>query len=235
MDRVVGILLVAASAAGFGTLAIFGRYAYADGMDALTISFLRFSLAAVLMLGLLVLRRERLPRGAVLLRLVLMGALAYVAASYAYLTALQYASAGLVAVLLYLYPIFVALLAVLVLREPIKRLKLRRNVHEVWNVVETCPAPLSIERILLGKRNACDVAAQAQKPLLQYDVAGQRIVTAFCAMMEIAPADLGAPVATYRKPRLCRIALLQVVRCAGPTHFCGDPARIDGVGKYIRP
>ena len=123
MDRIVGILLVAASAAGFGTLAIFGRYAYADGMDALTISFLRFSLAAVLMLGLLVVRRERLPRGPVLLRLVLMGALAYVAASYAYLTALQYASAGLVAVLLYLYPIFVALLAVLVLHEPINAVK----------------------------------------------------------------------------------------------------------------
>ena len=123
MDRIVGILLVAASAAGFGTLAIFGRYAYADGMDALTISFLRFSLAAVLMFGLLIVRRERLPHGPVLLRLVLMGALAYVAASYAYLTALQYASAGLVAVLLYLYPIFVALLAVLVLHEPINAVK----------------------------------------------------------------------------------------------------------------
>lgn len=123
MNRILGIFLVAASAAGFGTLAIFGRYAYADGMDALTISFLRFSLAAVLMFGLLIVRRERLPRGAVLLRLILMGALAYVAASYAYLTALQYASAGLVAVLLYLYPIFVALLAVLVLHEPINAVK----------------------------------------------------------------------------------------------------------------
>ena len=123
MNRIVGIFLVAASAAGFGTLAIFGRYAYADGMDALTISFLRFSLAAVLMLGVLVVRRESLPRGRVLLRLILMGALAYVGGSFVYLTALQYASAGLVAVLLYLYPVFVALLAVLVLHEPINATK----------------------------------------------------------------------------------------------------------------
>jgi drug/metabolite transporter (DMT)-like permease len=123
MNRVAGILLVAASAAGFGTLAIFGRYAYADGMDAWTISFLRFSLAAVFMLGLLFVRREPLPSGMVLLRLIVMGILAYVGGSFAYLTALQYASAGLVAVLLYLYPVFVALLAVVVLHEPINAVK----------------------------------------------------------------------------------------------------------------
>ena len=57
MARIVGILLVALSAAGFGTPALFGRYAYADGMDALTILFLRFSPAAVLMLILLIARR----------------------------------------------------------------------------------------------------------------------------------------------------------------------------------
>jgi drug/metabolite transporter (DMT)-like permease len=123
MNRLVGIMLVVASAAGFGTLAIFGRYAYADGLDVLTILFLRFSLAAILLLPLLAVRRERLPRGPVLLRLIGMGALAYVAASYAYLAALKYASAGLVALLLYLYPIFVALLAVLLLHEPLTRAK----------------------------------------------------------------------------------------------------------------
>jgi len=45
MNRFVGIVLVALSAAGFGTLAIFGRYAYADGMDALTV------LLAAMLLG----------------------------------------------------------------------------------------------------------------------------------------------------------------------------------------
>jgi drug/metabolite transporter (DMT)-like permease len=123
MDRLVGIVLVVVSAATFGTLAIFGRYAYADGMDTLTILFLRFSLAAILMLALLFVRREGLPRGSVLLRLIGMGALGYVGQTFAYLTALKYASAGLVALLLYLYPIFVALLAAQVLREPITEVK----------------------------------------------------------------------------------------------------------------
>jgi drug/metabolite transporter (DMT)-like permease len=121
--RLAGMMLVALSAAGFGTLALFGRYAYADGMDALTILVLRFSLAAVLMLALLIVRREPLPRDSALLRLIGMGAIGYVGQSFAYLTALKYASAGLVALLLYLYPILVALLAALVLRERLTPLK----------------------------------------------------------------------------------------------------------------
>ena len=119
MNRIAGIILVVASAAGFGTLALFGRYAYADGMDALTILCLRFGLAAIPALALLAVRRERLPRGSVLVRLIGMGVLGYVGAAFAYLAALKYASAGLVALLLYLYPIFVALFAILLFHEPL--------------------------------------------------------------------------------------------------------------------
>lgn len=56
MNRIPGIALVAISAGGFGTLAIF-RYACADGMDVFTVLFLRFSLSAVVMTMLLVVRR----------------------------------------------------------------------------------------------------------------------------------------------------------------------------------
>jgi drug/metabolite transporter (DMT)-like permease len=118
-----GALLVVFSAAGFGTLAIFGRFAYAAGMDAPTILFLRFSLAALVMLVWLRLRGEALPGRPALFWLLGMGALGYVGQSMAYLTALQYASAGLVALLLSLYPAIVALLAALFLREPISRRK----------------------------------------------------------------------------------------------------------------
>jgi drug/metabolite transporter (DMT)-like permease len=117
MHRLVGIGLVALSAAAFGTLAIFGRQAYAAGLNTFTILFLRFGLAALLMLALMAARRERLPRGSVLARLAGMGALGYIGQSFSYLTALKYASAGLVALLLYLYPVLVALLAAVFLRE----------------------------------------------------------------------------------------------------------------------
>jgi drug/metabolite transporter (DMT)-like permease len=123
MNPLAGIVLVVVSAASFGTLAIFGRYAYAAGMDTLTILFLRFSLSAVLMAVLLAVRRESLPRGLALIQLVGMGAIGYVGQAFSYFTALKYASAGLVALLLYLYPLFVAVLSAILLRQRITRVK----------------------------------------------------------------------------------------------------------------
>ena len=123
MKRLTGILLIAISAASFGTLAIFGRYAYATDMDTFTVLFLRFSVAAVVMGILLVARRESLPKGRVLGQLIGMGALGYVGQSFMYLTAINYASAGLVALLLYLYPFFVMILSVLVFHEKITPVK----------------------------------------------------------------------------------------------------------------
>ncbi len=117
MKKLIGILLIAISAASFGTLAIFGRYAYADGMDTFTVLFIRFGISAVFMTIVLLLRKEHLPNKRILPQLVGMGALGYVGQSFLYLSAIKYASAGLVALLLYLYPMFVFILSVLVLRE----------------------------------------------------------------------------------------------------------------------
>ncbi len=121
--RISGILLIVVSAATFGSLAIFGRFAYAAGLNVFTLLFLRFSFSALLMAGLLVTSRQALPRGKVLAQLIGMGALGYVAQSICYLTAIQYASAGLVALLLYLYPTLVALLSTLFLKSRLTRLK----------------------------------------------------------------------------------------------------------------
>ncbi len=124
MNRLIGAVLILISAASFGTLAILGRYAYADGLDTVTILALRFTIAAVLMAGLLAMRHEPWPRGSTLLRLIGMGALGYVGQSFSFLTATQYASAGLVALLLYLYPAFVAVLSAVFLNEKFTPLKI---------------------------------------------------------------------------------------------------------------
>jgi drug/metabolite transporter (DMT)-like permease len=123
MNRALGILYIIISAASFGTLAILGRYAYAAGLDTFTLLFLRFTFAALIMAGILLVKRSRLPRGRPLALLVGMGAIGYVGQSFCYLTATQYASAGLVALLLYLYPIFVAILSVIFLKEKLNRIK----------------------------------------------------------------------------------------------------------------
>lgn len=123
MKRFIGIFLIVISAASFGTLAIFGRYAYASGIDTYTLLFLRFGLSAILMCALLAKRGQTFPRGKTLVQLIAMGAIGYVGQSFAYLTAIRYASAGLVALLLYLYPVFVALLSSLFLHEKLTRFR----------------------------------------------------------------------------------------------------------------
>lgn len=123
MNRLTGIILITISAASFGTLAIFGRFAYAEGMDTFTVLFLRFGLSASFMSLILILRKEPFPRGKVLAQLIGMGGLGYGLQSFLYMTAIKYASAGLVALLLYLYPFFVAVLSMIFLSERLSRIK----------------------------------------------------------------------------------------------------------------
>jgi len=113
----LGLLLIIISAISFGAMPIFARFAYEAGTDTLTVLFLRFVIAAGVMIFLMIIRRRSFPRGRVLLGLVLLGALGYVGESFTYFTALTMASAGMVALLLYLYPAIVALLAVIILHE----------------------------------------------------------------------------------------------------------------------
>jgi drug/metabolite transporter (DMT)-like permease len=66
---------------------------------------------------ILILRKEHFPSRKIFVQLIGMGALGYVGQSFMYMTAIKYASSGLVALLLYLYPMFVFILSVLVLHE----------------------------------------------------------------------------------------------------------------------
>jgi drug/metabolite transporter (DMT)-like permease len=151
MKQLTGILLIAISAASFGTLAIFGRFLYADGLDTFTMLFLRFGLAALLMLVILLARGEKFPRGKILLQLIGMGALGYVGQSFSYLTAIRYASAGLVALLLYLYPMFVFILSVIVLHEKATWIKIVAIIIALVGTALTVdPAGGQLQGILLA-------------------------------------------------------------------------------------
>ena len=72
---------------------------------------------------MLILRKEPFPRGRILAQLIGMGGIGYAGQSFLYLTAIKYASAGLVALLLYLYPFFVAILSMIFLQEKLTRVK----------------------------------------------------------------------------------------------------------------
>ena len=86
-------------------------------MDTFTVLFIRFGISALFMTLILILRKEHFPSRKIFVQLIGMGALGYVGQSFMYMTAIKYASSGLVALLLYLYPMFVFILSVLVLHE----------------------------------------------------------------------------------------------------------------------
>ena len=122
-NRLIGMAYIALSATAFGVMPFFANLAYRSGVTPTSLLFLRFGIAAVLMWALLLYKHNPLPRGKTLLGLMLMGGVGYAGQSFSYFTALQYAPAGLVAVLLYLYPALVTGLSFVLLKQPITRLK----------------------------------------------------------------------------------------------------------------
>jgi len=112
-----GLALVALSAAAFGAMAIFARAAFADGANVVGILQSRFAIAGFVLAGLMFVLRRPWPRGRPLAFAIGMGALGYVGQAMCYFAALQYATAGLVALLLYVYPTLVCLLSAFFLGE----------------------------------------------------------------------------------------------------------------------
>ncbi len=122
--RVAGIGLTVASALAFGSMAVLARFVYADGVDTVSLLALRFAIAAACLVVILRLRGLRLPRGSTLVAAALLGGVGYAGQAVSFFTALTFAPAGLVALLLYLHPALVALLAALLLGERMGTTKL---------------------------------------------------------------------------------------------------------------
>jgi drug/metabolite transporter (DMT)-like permease len=206
---IAGVAAVVASAAAFGAMAIFVRIAYASGVDTTTLLALRFALAAAAMLAIALLRGIPLPTGATLGALVLLGALGYGGQAYSFFTALTLAPAGLVALLLYLHPALVALLAAALLHERLTPLKLGALAVALAGTTLTIAPALGIDPDAttmagLGKGIAFALAAAAFYSA--YIIAGAwigREVPAF-AMSTIVIASAGAvfvSAAFVRSPR----------------------------------
>ncbi|MET0822289.1 MAG: DMT family transporter [Aeromicrobium sp.] len=118
-ERLTGALLVALSASAFGSMAIFGVWAHDDGIGTPALIFVRFALASVVLAGVMWVRGVSLPPLRRCVPVAAMGGIGYVGQSYCYFLALEHAQASLVALLLYLFPAFVAVLAAVFLRERI--------------------------------------------------------------------------------------------------------------------
>jgi drug/metabolite transporter (DMT)-like permease len=120
-DR-VGLTLCVVSAAGFGSLAIFGKQAYAGGLGVVGVLALRFAVAAPLLVVLvLVVRRGPRVGWPTALRLLALGGVGYAVQATLFFNALARIPAGTAALLLYLYPALVTAGAVALGRSRLDR------------------------------------------------------------------------------------------------------------------
>jgi drug/metabolite transporter (DMT)-like permease len=120
-DR-AGLALCVLSAAGFGSLAIFGKQAYEGGLGVVGVLALRFALAAPLLVGLALVARRSLRVGwPTALRLLALGGIGYAIQATLFFNALSRIPAGMAALLLYLYPALVTAGAVALGRSRLDR------------------------------------------------------------------------------------------------------------------
>ena len=112
-----GITLIIVSACAFGALGIFARYAYAGGANVTGLLAVRFVVASVALALVMLALRRPWPRGRALAVAIGMGAIGYFGQSLCYFSALNYATVGLVGLLLYAYPTLVCLLSAIFLGE----------------------------------------------------------------------------------------------------------------------
>jgi drug/metabolite transporter (DMT)-like permease len=139
-----GLVWMLISAAAFGSMAIFAKEAYAAGVGLPTLLAGRFALAALfLWIGALGGRTPLRLRGRQVIGLLLLGGGGYVGQSFAYFTALQTIPAATTALLLYIYPALVTLLAWALLKERLTGPRLLAVAVSFAGCVLVLGAPLS--------------------------------------------------------------------------------------------
>ncbi|MFI6265851.1 DMT family transporter [Micromonospora sp. NPDC051006] len=130
----MGPALCLLSAAGFGAMAIFGKLAYDAGVSPGALLLVRFTLAAVLLGMLLLVRpglrraapdqqrseapgRPAMTRGRILATAIGLGAIGYATQASLFFSSLELMDASLLALILYTYPVLVTVGAVLLGRD----------------------------------------------------------------------------------------------------------------------
>lgn len=123
------------SAVSFGTMPYLATLSREGNVGTETLLFIRFGLSGLLV-GLLALaQRRKFPKGGTLRNWVILGLVLYTAQSYSFFTALLHAPGALVSLLLYLYPVIVAGLAVWLLHEKMTKLKITALALAIFGAV----------------------------------------------------------------------------------------------------
>ena len=153
-----GLVLVVVSAVSFGSLGIFGKLASRHGITLPTLLGLRFALAAAALWGLALWRHDVRRLGARRTAGVILMGVFYVLQAAAFFSSLRTIPAAITSILLYVYPVLVTLLARVVVREPLTRMRLLALALACLGVLLVVgPSPtghLDLGGVLLGLTSA---------------------------------------------------------------------------------
>ncbi|MGD2250490.1 MAG: DMT family transporter [Candidatus Methanofastidiosia archaeon] len=117
-----GVVWILISAFSFAFLGIFGKFAYKEDINSITLLFLRFTFASVILFVYVMVKKISIHLNRKNLLVVLfLGGICYAGASFTYFQALHYLSVGVLTLILYTHLIFVALLAVRFLDEDMNK------------------------------------------------------------------------------------------------------------------
>ncbi|MDR7867468.1 MAG: DMT family transporter [Sporomusaceae bacterium] len=204
-----GVALVFLSALGFSLLPIFAIFAYREGANVLTILFLRFSFAALFLFAYLALKKQPVAVSRRQLALLFaLGGVLYSAQSSLFFGSLRYIPASLTSLLLYTFPIIVAILASIVDKEKLTRDNLLAITFAMTGLVfvlGASPSAVDITGILMALGAAVVYSV--------YLVLGARVVR------ELSPTVTTAFVASF-----AALSLLTAGTAGGALNFALSPA-----------
>ncbi len=155
-DAVFGYALAAFAAIGFSTKAILVKLAYYDNVDAVTLLALRMSFSAPFFLYIALRHTGRKDDQALKTKdywtLLVLGLVGYYLSSLFDFIGLQYISAGLERLILFLYPTFVVILSALILGKAFGRKEIAALVLSYAGIAFVFKDELALpsERLLLG-------------------------------------------------------------------------------------
>jgi drug/metabolite transporter (DMT)-like permease len=188
-----GVLYVFLSAAGFGVMSILALYAYEDGVSVPMALFLRFLLAALLFFLLLLVKREplRITKQQAL-ALFCLGGVLYTLQSLSFFSSVQHISPSLAALLLYTFPVFVAVLSYFVEKEALKKKTVLAMLLSLAGLVMVLGTSYDAIRPL-----GVVLALSAAVCYSVYIVVGNRVVKGLSPYVTSAYISLFAACATF--------------------------------------
>lgn len=118
-----GFILVLVAAISYGLQPFFAHFAYNDGASPVGLLIARFIIAALVMLCFLRIKKVRLPKNKLLLQSLLIG-VGYAGAALGYYNASHTTSVSLAVILMFSFPAFVTLYAIIFLKERLSFIRL---------------------------------------------------------------------------------------------------------------